>query len=86
MSELDGILRTATEAHDIDLSSLYGFAGPLAKTACHHSMGTGAMLVHHNMFLTRVGALGMWPQGARESLQGGCMYCALRLTREWGSQ
>ena len=82
MSELDGILRTATEAHDIDLSSLHGFAGPLAKRACHHSKGTGAMLVHHNMFLSRVGALGMWPRVAQECWQGGCTYCARSLTRE----
>ena len=82
MSELDGILRTATEAHDIDLSSLHGFAGPLAKRACHHSMGTGAILVHHNMFLSRVGALGMWPPVARESPQGGCTYSARSPARE----
>ena len=82
MSELDGIVRAAAEAHDIELSSLSGFAGPLAKTACHHSMGTGGTLVYPYMFLTGVGALGMWPRVAQECWQGGCTYCARSLTRE----
>ena len=82
MSELDGILRTAAEAHDIELSSLYGSGWRLAKKACHHSMRTGASILYTTTFLTRVGALGMWPHVARESPQGGCAYFARSLARE----
>ena len=82
MSELEGFVRTACEVLDIELSWAYGSGWPLAKTACHHSMGTGASIVHPYMFLSHVDALGMWPHVARECPQGGCMYCALRLTRK----
>ena len=72
MSELEGFVRTACEVLDIELSWAYGSGWPLAKTACHHSMGTGASIVHTDTFLTCVGALGMWPHLALESRQGGC--------------
>ena len=81
---MDGIIRTAAEAHDIELSSLSGFAGPLrrkqpATTAWGNRSHASPS---HNMFLSRVGALGMWPHVARESPQGGCTYFARSLARE----
>ena len=52
MSELDGIIRTAAEAHDIELSSLSGSAGPIGQTPCHLSLQTGASLSPSFFFLS----------------------------------
>ena len=82
MSELDGIVRAAAEVPGVTRACAYGSAGPRAQIACHHSMGTGASIVHPYMFLSHVDALGMWPHVARESPQGGCTYFARSLARE----
>ena len=72
MSELDSIVQKAGEVHGISLLSVYISAGPRAQTAVLLNLQTGANLVYAFLFLTRVGALGMWPHVARESRQGGC--------------
>ena len=82
MSELDSIVQKAGEVHGIARLSVYVSAGPRAQTAVLLSMETRASIVYPSTFLTRVGALGMWPHVARESPQGGCTYFARSLARE----